>query len=243
MAKLGKQKFSLSGDHNSSRTTFSGTIELYLHYSTEMDFFYFDREEMKKYLPEDVMANFKEHVFGDCDTKDKAVRVIELLISSQIKEKRKLRIEIGMSSDIYKVPNPEYGKNKDHSLKNWNPQDPTIIDPALPSYLKEMLGRGGGVYGGSGLTLNFSRIMEVELNGTKRYAGCNSDWKYTRSDLSHHGANLIDWTPEAEKFLIETQSTLDSLCGIVLKFFNAGDNVENLLLKMGNNKLLGEGGK
>ena len=238
MAKLGKQKFNLLGDHNSGRTTFRGTIELYLYYDTERDYFYFDREEMKKYLPDDQVD------FSHCKTKEQAVSVIEILVSSKIKETRKLRVEIGMNSDLYKVLNPKYEKVESGSdLRNWRaPLDQFVTNPSLPEYLQDMLARGG-VYEARGLTLTFHRIMELELNGEKLYVDCDKDWKYERKHFSGHDFNLIDWTPEAEKFLIETQKTLDSLCEVVLKFFNAGKDVQSLLSKMGNHKMLGEGGK
>jgi len=231
MAKLGKQKFSMTGEHNSARTTFSGTFELYLYYDSEGDYFYFDTKEMKQYLPEDTVSDYHKGVFSHCNTKQKAIDIIEVLISSQLKEKRKLRIVLGMPSEIYKVPNPKYKKSEPGSdIRTWRFEEQEITDPTLPKYLQEML--SGGVYRGSGLTLEFYRIMEVEVNGKKMYAGCDENWKYKRKDLSSHAANLIDWTPEAEQFLMNTQHTLDSLCKLVLNFFNAGDDVQNLLGKM-----------
>lgn len=232
MAKLGKQKFSMTGEHNSARTTFSGTFELYLYYDSEGDYFYFDTKEMKQYLPEDAVSDYHKSVFSSCNTKQKAIDIIEILISSQLKEKRMLRISLGMPSEIYKVKNPNYKRSEPGAhISTWRFEDPTITDPTLPKYLQGMLD-GGGVYRGSGLTLEFVRIMEVEVNGKKMYAGCDENWKYKKSSLSSHAANLIDWTPEAEQFLINTQHTLDSLCHLVLNFFNAGDDVQNLLGKM-----------
>lgn len=239
MAKLGKQKFNLLGEHNSARTTFSGTIELYLYYNTDKDYFYFDELEMKKYLPNDSAS------FVHCKTKEQALNVIEILVSNKIKETRKLRVEIGMNSDLYKILNPKYEKSESGSdLTGWRaPMDKHIINPEFPQYLQDMLQRGGGVYGGSGLTLKFYRIMELELNGEKLYVECDENWKYERKHFSGHDFNLIDWTPQAEQFLIETENTLNSLCEVVLKFFNAGKDVQSLLSKMGNHKMLGEGGK
>jgi hypothetical protein len=198
MAKLGKQKFNILGDHNSSRTTFSGTIELYLYYSSEDDIFYFDTEELKKYIPETSLTWYKS-MFEGCRTKNEAVSVVEMLLASQIKETRKLRISIGMNSDIFKVPNPKYKKKVPGSpMKDWNFEEQTITDPTLPQYLKNML--KDGLYGGHGLKIEFVRIMELELNGLKRYAGCDKNWKYNRSHLSSQSENLIDWTPAAEDF-------------------------------------------
>jgi hypothetical protein len=231
MAKLGKQKFNLLGEHNSSRTTFRGTIELYLHYNTDKDFFYFEEIELKKYLPNDSVS------FAHCKTKEQALNVIEILVSNKIKETRKLRVEIGMNSELYKVLNPKYEKTESGSdLSNWRvPMDMHITNPEYPQYLQDMLQRGGAVYGGAGLTLNFHRIMELELNGEKLYVECDKDWKYERKHFSGHDFNLIDWTPQAEKFLIETQEKLTNLCQMVLKFFNAGDDIQSLFKKMESN--------
>ena len=113
--------------------------------------------------------------------------------------------------------------------------DMHITNPEYPQYLQDMLQRGGAVYGGAGLTLNFHRIMELELNGEKLYVECDKDWKYERKHFSGHDFNLIDWTPQAEKFLIETQEKLTNLCQMVLKFFNAGDDIQSLFKKMESN--------
>lgn len=225
MAKLGKQKFSLTGEHNSNRTTFAGVIEMYLQYDTEGDFFYFDTTEMKKYLKEDSVSPFSKSLFGDCNTKDKAIGIIELLISNSITETRKLRIEIGMNSELYKVPNPLAKEKRDWSA------DEVIINPDFPTYLKDMLSRGG-MYKDKGITLNFERVMEVELNGIKLYGTCDKDWKYERKNLYSNSGNLIEWTLPAEEFLMDTQNKLDAMCKVILDFFNAGEKVENLLSKM-----------
>lgn len=242
MAKLGKQKFSLIDGHEAARTTFSGTIEMYLHYDTDGDFFYFPSEEMKKYFPEGSFDSYYKSTFGDCNTKQKAIDVIEMLLAKEVKETRKLRIEIGMNSDLYNVRNPKHKESvAGADIKTWSFEQPTIIDPTLPKYLQDMLSRGS-VYDSRGLTLKFYRIMEVEVNGIKKYAGCDENWKYKKKSLSSHSDNLIDWTPASEAFLIDTQSRIDELCKIILKFFNAGDKVENLILKMESNvKLLPDG--
>jgi hypothetical protein len=222
MAKLGLQKFSLTGEHNSARTTFSGTIEMHLYYNSERNYFYFNIEDIKKYIPEESAPYSEGKAFGHCETKQDAIAVMELLISSNIKEKRMLRITIGMSADLYKIDNPKAGQRF---------EDPTIVNPELPQYLQKMIDNTG-VYYGKGLTLSFVRIMELELKGKKMYAGCDENWKYDKKDITSHAANLIDWTPAAEQFLLQTQEKLDSLCKLVLEFFNAGEDVNNLLSKM-----------
>lgn len=238
MAKLGKQKFNLLGDHNPEKTTFSGTIELYLYYDTEKDYFYFDKEEMKKYLPENVVCDFQSHMFGHCKTKEEAINIIEMLVSSKIKETRKLRIEIGMADENYKIPNPDYDPNR----RDFGSNEVKIADPALPQYLRDMLKIGGVHYNSTGLALRFERIMELELNGKKLYVSCDKDWKYSRKHFSGHDFNLINWTPQSEQFLINTQNMLNDMCQVVLKFFNNGDDVNALIKRMENNsniKLLG----
>jgi len=243
MAKLGKQKFSVTGEHDSVRTTFSGTIEMYLYYDTEGDFFYFDRAEMEKYLPKDSVGSYHKTVFGECNTKQKAIDIIETLFATEVKETKKLRIEIGVNSDLYKVQNPKHKKEagKSDDIRTWSFEEERIIDPTLPQYLREMLERGGSVYG-HGLTLKFDRIMEIEVKGIKKYVECDKNWHYKRSHFSGHDANLIDWTPSAEAFLIDTQGRIDELGKIILKFFNAGEKAESLILKMESNvKLLPDG--
>jgi hypothetical protein len=239
MAKLGKQKFSIFGDHESGRTTFSGTIELYLYYSSEDDMFYFHPEELKKYIHEDI--GWFKNVFDGCRTKQQAIDVVELLLAKEVKETKKLRIEIGMNSSLYKVKNPKHKESKPGTpMREWSFEEKEIIDPSLPEYLKNILERGG-VYSGHGLTLSFTRIMELEINGMTRYTVCDQNWKYDRKNVSSHSTNLIDWTPEMEKFLLDTQQKLDNLCKLVLEFFNAGQDIQSLLKKVADtnsNKLL-----
>lgn len=234
MAKLGKQKFNILGEHDSGRTTFSGTIEMYLYYSAEDDMFYFHPDELKKHIPEEEIGWFK-NLFSGCKTKRQAVDVVEMLLAREVKETKKLRIEIGMNSALYKTKNPKHKESKPGTpIKEWSFEEKEITDPSLPKYLRDILERGG-VYSGHGLTLNFVRIMELEINGMKRYAACDENWKYDRKHLSSHNDNLIDWTPAAEQFLINTQKMLDDMCQVVLKFFNNGDDVNALIKRMEEN--------
>lgn len=231
MAKLGKQKFYLTGDHKAERTTFPGQVELYLHYNAEKDYFHFEKKEMEEYLPKDIVPD--GDAFSHCKTKQQALDVIEILISKALNVKRKLRIEIATPRDLHNVKNPVPKKDE------WDlGYEEYITNDKLPEYLRNMLHRSS-VYEGRGLHISFERIVEVELNGEKMYARCDENWAWKRSDLSGYGFNLIDWTPEAENFLIEAQEKLDSLCKMVLEFFNAGNEAQALLERMkSNTKLL-----
>jgi len=234
MAKLGKQKLHLTGSYMAGRTTYRGDVELYLYYNTEKDYFYFDVQEMKKYIGD--AAPQHGGFFSDCDTKEKALNKFQSLIKEEVTETRMIRIKIGMPSRIWKVPNPEYDKsNETHRMFS----EERIPNPALPDYLLKMLDKGS-CYSKSGLTLEFERVMKVEVNGIMYYAACKENWSYDRTSLSSYSEGLIDWNEPLETFLMKTQDNIDALCLIVLNFFNAGKDISSLMDRINKDqKLLG----
>lgn len=231
MAKLGKQKFHISGSYMAARTTYIGDIEIFLYYNTDKDFFYFDREEMKKYLQDAAPDHF---FFTECDTKAKAIHKFQSLISTEVIETRMLRVKLGIPSRIWKKKNPNY--DPEHKTSRLF-EDQYIPREDIPEYLQLMLSKGS-CYAASGLSLEFERVMKVEVNGKAYYTSCNEKWQYDRTSMSSYCEGLIDWTEPMETFLLETQSRLDALCEVVLKFFNAGETVEALFEKINSNQKL-----
>lgn len=224
MAKLNKQKFNLAGYYNEDRTTYRGDIELNLYYETEHEYFYFDKIEMEKYLrPEDV-----PHVnayFGQCDTKSKAIDAMQAIIVKGGKETKYLRILLRMPSSLYQVPNPN--NTSEYEYKRY------MTDPKFPKYLAEMLdGISFNEIQTSGLSLGYERVIKLEVNNLSHYVACDENWKYNSKSLHGRGGNLIEWTEEREKFLIDTQDKLNKLCQVVLDYFNAGEDISSLFKRM-----------
>jgi hypothetical protein len=240
MAKLNKQKFELDGSYVEGRTTFSGDIELHLHYNTSKEFFYFDRDELLKYFDKSSIPDYVENLFNDCDTKRKAVDVLMVLVKKNLKEKRMISMELGMPSKLYSVRNPEYDAQSEDD-KSWGLVSKTIIDPTIPDFLNKILD-AGKMYSAYGVSLSFQRVMEVEFNGVKRYASCDENWNYKRSNLHSGGHNLIEWSQEREDFLLGVQQKLDDLGKMILDYLNVPD-IEEFYLKMetDSSKLLGNG--
>ncbi len=234
MAKLGKQKFHLSGSYMEGRTTYRGDMELFLHYNVEKDYFHFDIQEMRKYIAEDSLPQHTGF-FAHCDTKDKAIEAVQALIKTEVVETRMIRIKMGLPSRFWKVKNPEK-ENKEG--KQFHFAEDTIADPKLPLYLAKMLEKGS-CYEQSGLNFSFERVMKVEVNGIIYYGTCNEKWEYNRTHLSGYHEALVDWSEQLETFLISTQDKIDSLCLIILDYFNAGKDFNQLMERInGDQKLL-----
>lgn len=235
MAKLNKIKFKHTGKHVVNRTTYDEAFSLYLYFNTEQEYFYFDRDELKEYFTEDNMPS--QSLFNECYRKQDAVKLMEAYIFSELKETKMLQIELGIPTDLWHNPNPEYKKER-HSYMSG---DKTIPDDSLPKYLLDILG-GGSLYGSIGLTINFKRVMKVEFNGVPAYCECKEDWDYKNGHLHSNGDNLIEWSQGREDFLVNTQVKIHELSKMVMDYLNVGDNIEDFYLKMESNQnLLGTG--
>ena len=236
MAKLNKIKFKHTGKHISERTTYSGDISMHLYFDTDKEYFYFDRDELKKYFTDDNIP--KEHLFNKCYTKQDAVKLMEAYIFGEIKETKMLQIKLGVPDYLWKIPNPEYGKNRNGLINSY---DEKIPDGSLPKYLVDILDNGG-LYGKSGLTIVFQRVIKLEFNGIPSYVECKEDWKYKHGHLHSNGNNLVEWSQGREDFLVSTQVKINELAKMVMDFLNAGDNIEDFYLKMeSSHNLLGNG--
>lgn len=235
MAKLGKEKFSVNGIHTQGRTTSHGQVELFLYYDTTKYYFYFEREEMKKYfLYADNDLQSSSSLFSQCDTRDKAIGVVIAMLSKDSVEERWLRIELGMPSELYKIANPKYGVEG----ADWAEQ-PDMIDDKLPKFLQDMLNRGG-IHNGRGISIAFQRIIKITNRNKSVYAACDEKWEYKKKDVGGHSPNLIEWSAEKEFFLMNMQGQMDNMCKMVLEFFNV-KSVEELSQRMASRiKLIGQ---
>lgn len=229
MAKLGKVKFGYSGYAWKGRTTSMGDIELYLHYDSSSDIFYFNPIEVNAYLEKEREIGFYHHVFAGCRTRQSAIDVLSTLLATEGKTTKMLKIQIGIPERLWKVKNPE-PKIEEKDLRKWKPYNELIDDGKMPDYLLAMM-NSYTVSERSGISISFDRVMKVEHAGVPMYASCNERWNYSPSRLSKDGKNLIEWTPERELFLIGMQEQLDELCIKVLDFFKA-DTLEKFLLRM-----------
>ncbi len=227
MAKLNKEKFEIGGHHKDYRTTTDGDMELYLHYDVHHHTFYFEADEIRKHLGEKVnVADFSK-----CFTREDAIKVMKWMIDSNSVNTKMIRIELRMPSELFRVPNPAYNKGSHEEY---------ITNPAFPKHLAEML--DGSFHDGSGLSIKFQRVMKIESNGVAGVADCDENWEYDKRYVHRWSkqGNLIEWTLEREAFLINVQNQMNSLCGMVLDFFNT-ESMELLMKKMESNvKLLGK---
>lgn len=237
MAKLGKQKFKFDGSYMRGRTTSRGQIELYLYYDNENDHFYFSRDELKKYLDDDQLPHNPNHsIFKDCKTKQMAIDRLMTLFVKEKNEKRMIRLDLAIPSKFWTIVNPKW-VSADESSKQLIQR--RIPNPELPNFLIDIL-KKDNIYKGSGITIKYERIMDIEFNGSHTYAACDENWEYTSRSLSHYGENLIEWSQGREDFIIGIMSKLDTLSEMIVDYLNE-PNIEQFYLKMENNgiKLLG----
>ena len=216
MAKLGKIKLNIAGEVK-ERTTYKGDIELYLYYDVENNYFYFEKEELKKiFKKEDYYFDF-----GNCTTKEMAIRLVKehLIASTEIKKMLTLRIRVTADLGKGKKEFPEYlegGNCSIHSLKDYADN-------------------------GVSLEIGFKRIMRLGHEGEFLYIHCNDDWSYEKSygrySYYHSMKSLIEWDEQTELFLLNMQKQMNNLCKNVVDFFNT-ENENELKQRISNSPLM-----
>ena len=232
MPKICKEKFNSTGFYVKERTTFSGDIELDLYYDPAKSRFYFEQRDLQKYFPKLEHMN----IFSDCDTREKAVRIIKALINDNLKIVRCMEVMLHLPESIYMIDNPAYAiKLSTHSFSHVPDK---IINPIFPDYLKDMLSKGRLYNIDAGIGITYKKMMRFENSEKTFYTSCDDNWNYDNDYITTitEGA-IIDWTEEREEFLINMRNEIDVMCKKVLNFFNE-DTIDKFMLKMENNKNL-----
>jgi hypothetical protein len=152
---------------------------------------------------------------------------MKFLLEESTKKTKMLKVEIRMPSRLFMIPNPKKKENK------W--AEDSIKDERFPEHLRGMLDSG---FYGAGIELTVSKVMKIESEGYVMYADCNENWEYDKRRCHEHTyKQLIEWTPERERFLTSIQEQMDILCTKVLDFFST-DSLEHLYAKMESNQKL-----
>jgi hypothetical protein len=185
MPKLKKEKFTLSASVK-ERTTFTGDIELYLYYNTEHNYFYFDEHEIKNAIKLENRLSF-----GHCDTRDKALDVIKLLIKENIVWERKFRLRLIVDKSLI--------EDKNEVIKR-------LCDRM--SYSKNQFG------------LEFNRLEYTTFNGRKYYRECNQKWQPSTSINYGEYDLTIDYSEETEAFLLSMQKQIEDVSKRAIDFFS-----------------------
>lgn len=230
MPKVGLEKFNVAGAFL-GRTTFKGQIELNLWYEKSTDCFFFKNKDLLEVFGESKeykgSPNISESFFHQCRTRQSAIDAMKFLLDENTKKTKMLSVEIKMPSHLFMIPNPE--KKDDR----W--ADDNIKDDKLPEHLRGMLDKS---YAGSGIELTINKVMRIESEGYTMYAQCDENWNYDKRRGSQRTyKQLIEWTPEREKFFTSIQEQMDILCKKILDFFST-DSLENLYTKMESNQKL-----
>lgn len=232
MAKLGKEKFNFGGHHQRGRTTYRGDVELQLYYDVSNNHFYFNQDELAKYLP--AAKKLSHHTFRDCDTKEKAINLVKFQFATQTKKEKFLDIQLRMSPRIW----GEKKKRKAHRWDNdWKGK------PGLPTWFVDMMDSHTINEDDAGIRLGFRRIVIISSGDHKAYVEADENWEYSDEDVSQgeYREPLVPHTPEIEKFLIGTMSQLDALSNMIMNFFSAKDMkslAERITLQAAKNNLL-----
>lgn len=230
MPKVGLEKFNVAGAFM-GRTTFKGQIELDLWYEKTTDCFFFKNVDLLRVFGEHTeykgSPNVGESFFHKCRTRQSAIDAMKFLLDSNTKKTKMLSVEIRMPDRLFMIPNP---KKKEH---RWN--DENMKDEKLPEHLRGML---NSMHAGSGIELTVGKVMKIESEGYSMYANCDDNWDYDKKRCHQNMyKQLIEWTPEREKFLASIQEQMDVLCQKVLDFFST-DSLEHLYTKMESNQKL-----
>lgn len=211
--RLHKEKFSYTGTHEKHRTTFSGDIELYLYLDPATSNFYFRPEDIEK-----ATGIKNNNVFGNCPSRELAIKQMQWLLAENRKETRMLLITVGVPSDIY--------LNEVLTLKERNQR----TEGRYNSYndyprRKKMFSK---MYNpDNGMAVSFERWVKLEANGVVRWAQADNDWSIEKSstfDGSNHSLqDAIEWSPEIESFLLQVQEGIREMSRKVIKFFDVKD--------------------
>jgi len=230
MPKVGLEKFNVAGAFM-GRTTFKGQIELDLWYEKSTDCFFFKNKDLLELFGEGEQYKGNQKVsetfFHKCKTRNEAINAMKFLLEEKPKKTKMLSIKIKMPSRLFMIPNPKKGKDR------W--ADDKIKDEKLPEHLREML---DDIFAGSGIEITVGKVMKIESGEYVMYGDCNDDWSYDKNNCHQNTyRQLIEWTPERERFLTSIQEQMDILCTKVLDFFST-DSLEHLYVKMESNQKL-----
>lgn len=220
--KLGKEKFTHGGEHIKGRTTNTGDYEMHLYYDVTDNYFFFDYKDVNNLFGTNFTFN---NLFINCRTKNEAINVISTLFNEKSTTKRKLLVDI----------NVPYGYVFDSKPgKTIYDDDIKTIKPNLNEHLLIIIKEG--LNGGNGITLKYSKFIELEYNnnGKKLYAKCDNEWNYNKNDFRpQNSRNFIDWTHETEIFLENFNVQITNLINNVIEFFNT-ETEDDMFLKMKN---------
>lgn len=216
MAKIGKVKVDRLGKHDHFDDRKS-PYELTLYYDGTNYYFYFDIDELKKFFPNLVAS---QSDFSSCDTRDKAIQLVQLLITDNLPHKKMLAISLSMG------------------LRGMNGyQDKRVKGKAIndrPLMLATSIERddfGDDEYTTHQLGMRLSRYLCYEISDKREediLIPVGGDWTvfthrknyFTRSQKER--ILLTEWTEEREKTLIDFCSKLDQLATNLLLYLAKG---------------------
>jgi len=213
MAKLGKTKIMLSGDVI-SHTTSPGDIEVYMYYSVDKDHFYFEKEELSKYIPN---CEIGEYEFRGCKTKEQAIAIVKAYVGDVSEKKRYLRINLSIEAVMDK--SKEELSKQLQEMCTWSGANYRNITSAENKKIRGESKRNIGV--------SIERVLKVSVGEEFVYLSCGADWELRAGKYAGtHSHNLIEWTQEIEDFIINMQSTMDKMCKQIVDFFNVESKEE-----------------
>jgi hypothetical protein len=207
MPKLGKVKIMLTGVLREN-TTYPGQIELYLHYDSSKDFFYFEPEELKKYVPN---CDLKNYNFENCRSKQEAIDIVQIFLGAHKETKRFLRIGlelIGHSGKSREEISEQLRVMTTYSGSRFE-NTPKVQEETKFNSIERTIG------------IRLERVMQIKLNNSITYVSCNRNWEYENKDIGYgSNHNLIEYDPSIEQFLDKTQEQMDGLVSRITEFFN-----------------------
>ncbi len=210
MPKVGVVKFDNFG--NEMKEDKKGMFELSIYYSNSDNNFYFDRKELEKKFPDTKVSEIR---FGVCDTRDKAVALIKITLSTELKPKRMLALSVSigqLAMSAYQEQRPKGSKDKDLM---WA----TEIDSSYDSEAtKHALG------------LKLKRLLLYEVSDNKeddllvpaRDTWTVPSYKAFSTRRQHEKSLLVEWTEEREAYLLNACQKLDKIGANLLLFLAKG---------------------
>ena len=216
MAKLGKVKFNSEGKVLKN-TTDRGPLTLILHYDNRKDLFYFEYKDLTDQIELSTpMGSSGFHsMFKGCDTKAKAVSIVEVLLEKNMPCERYIALRIGVNMlDINRTDlDNQFMRECVFNVTNYNGSSSGISNDTF-----------------SALTMSVVKVLKYTsiTTGMVIYAHTDKDWKKkddkltVRIDNPYHNRLMIPWTKEREEYIDSMSNNLLTISQKLLEFISKG---------------------
>lgn len=216
MPKISKEKFDAMGQHK-GRTTDKTKYEFDLHYSIGDNIFYFEQEAIVKAIPK---AKGCGAAFKACDTRNKAIAVMQALIGEAITPNKviAISIQVGMRA----ITTYTETVNKEVRKKDAPLMTTVSVDSDGSGWFGEFSQHTLGLKINRFYVYNLGESNEQEILISVPHTWKIPSKKEPKFRSMFQNYLFLDWTPEREAYITSLCNNLDNLAATLLAFLAKG---------------------